>query len=219
MRRGATYGSLGVTEALLSRRQAMSRARVVASAVESRRGGRTGGGCRAAGRLSGAALPRSADRHGGVRWFAAEDRGAPARRVVSDRPVGSRRGRGVHLRRSLALLRPGCGVGPARGGAPPTSRRDRAENLEESPLFDRPRRQGSPLPATGASADALWGYLRLPRTYLIRSCRLKRRWPGDQTRRSAPRSRRIVRMKTPSSFVSRSGLIGFQTFFWSTSSR
>ncbi len=57
------------------------------------------------------------------------------------------------------------------------------------------------------------------RAYLIRNCRLKRRWFGDRTRSSAPRSRRIVRTKTPSSFVSRSGLIGFQTFFWSTSSR
>ena len=55
--------------------------------------------------------------------------------------------------------------------------------------------------------------------HLIRSCRLKRRWVGDQTRSSAPRLRRIVRVKTPSSFVSRAGLIGFQTFFWRTSSR
>ena len=41
------------------------------------------------------------------------------------------------------------------------------------------------------------------RTHLIRSCRLKRRWRGDQIRKSAPRLTRIVRTKTPSSFVIR----------------
>jgi hypothetical protein len=55
--------------------------------------------------------------------------------------------------------------------------------------------------------------------HLIRSCRLKRRWLADQTRSSAPRLRLIVRVNTPSSFVSRSGASGVHTFFRSTSSR
>ena len=55
--------------------------------------------------------------------------------------------------------------------------------------------------------------------HLIRSCWLKRRWLGDQIRKSAPRLTRIVRIRTPSSFVSLARPTGFHTFLRSTSSR
>ena len=56
-------------------------------------------------------------------------------------------------------------------------------------------------------------------TQRMRRCRLERRWLGDQIRKSAPRLTRIVRMKTPLSFVSRARPTGFHTFLRSTSSR
>ena len=55
--------------------------------------------------------------------------------------------------------------------------------------------------------------------YLIRSCWLKRRCFGDQIRKSAPGLTRIVRMKTPWSFVSLARPTGFHTLRLSTSSR
>jgi CheY-like chemotaxis protein len=56
-------------------------------------------------------------------------------------------------------------------------------------------------------------------THLTRSCRLTRCCLGDRTLKRAPRLTRIVRTKTPLSFVSRTRPTGFHLFLRSTSSR